>query len=451
MKKILFIFLSVLLSVSSFSQKRDTVSVVRSKTLTAFGKVIGDSVSRMIDSDGGKISSPDGKMELIIPPNALLSKTNISITPVENLAPGGSIGAYKLEPSEIEFKQPAKIIYHYKDSDYNGSNQNLQSIAFQDKTGQWYRLKKVFIDTAQKTITGDLTHFSVWATFDYAQILPSSARVRVGKTKSLSIVINWPSGGPTNSSSAPGVEDDLASPPPSQLVIVWQVNSVPGGNAVDGTIAGDNSGASYTAPNSIPERNPVAVTAEAEANAPIGNIIFHSLKLVSNITIIDNSYLITVSGYNKQSTLRCTITSLDTGSCILQLNGRRSKLEDIKNMNQKIVVTSCPCNVRELNPGRSVGPINIVGASRIDVVPANPPQKPYASVTIYFTRSTGIIAGFAVDPCQGSPGTSWPAMPFPALPAVLQFEAKPGEQTLMKGGDANNGFEVKVKRLDEDH
>jgi hypothetical protein len=119
-------------------------------------------------------------------------------------------------------------------------------------------------------------------------------------------------------------------------------------------------------------------------------------------------------------------------------------------MDIKVNIVSCPCNVRELNPGNNLGPVNIVGASKIDVVPANPPQKPFASVTIYFVRNYGIVPGMAVDPCGGNAGASAPPFPLLALPVALQFEAKDEEQTIMKGGDKNNWFEVRVRPIKAD-
>ena len=36
----------------------------------------------------------------------------------------------------------------------------------QDDKGQWYGLKEFTLDTVVKTITGNINHFSVWATYD---------------------------------------------------------------------------------------------------------------------------------------------------------------------------------------------------------------------------------------------------------------------------------------------
>ncbi|HEY7161434.1 MAG TPA: hypothetical protein VH815_09240, partial [Acidobacteriota bacterium] len=225
----------------------------------------------------------------------------------------------------------------------------------------------------------------------------------------------------------------------------------PGGSAVVGTISSvygqSIRNAKYTAPASIPDRNPVAVSAEV-TNITWNGRTYSKLKLVSNITVFDKSYEITVIGYNKQHTGTCTLSGIDSSTCILQLNGSRSKLQDIQNMNYKLTISGCPCKVTEVNAGSAIGPVNIVGATKIDIVPANPPQKPYAFVTIYFTRSFGSIPAMQGDPC-GHKANSSEAMSFVAVPPVLMFEAKDEPYTVAKqGGD--NGFEIKVRPLKED-
>lgn len=452
MKK-LFLLTSLASCLNAFAQT-DSIEIVKAPTLTEIGKPVGEKKIEKMNKDGGKLISPDGRMELIIPPGSLPSKTNISIQATTNMAPGGRGISYQLEPSGIQFLQPAQIIFHYTDKDFDGSMETLQGISFQDEKGQWYRLKNPSLDTINKTISGNITHFSTWGLFDFCEIKPAAARVKVGKKLSLSIIINYPPGDPSAHSTGANDDDILAAPAAKLAAVVktWAANGVTGGNNIYGTISPVHGNqVTFTAPATVPDRNPVDVTAEANASFEIDGAKFNKLKLVSHITIIDKSYEITVTGYNKQNVLQCTITSQDTSTCILQLNGSKSKLQDIQNMNFKVTISNCPCNVRELNPGQSKGPVNIIGATKIDVVPANPPQKPYATVTIYFIRNMGMIGGMAVDPCAGHGGTSFPAMPFPAVPFVLQFDAKDEEQTIMKGGDDKNGFEVKVKRIDPDN
>ena len=41
----------------------------------------------------------------------------------------------------------------------------------QDDKGQWYGLNKFTLDTVAKTISGNINHFSVWATYDKLKLI----------------------------------------------------------------------------------------------------------------------------------------------------------------------------------------------------------------------------------------------------------------------------------------
>lgn len=441
-------FLSILFfaaHVAVFAQE-DSMQVVTAPTLTEKGKPAGEKISQKINKDGGKLVSADGRVELLIPPDAVSSKTNISIQPVTNtLAPGSAL-AYELQPAGITFQKPLQITFHYSDKEAAGLMPQLKAIAWQDETGQWYQLDNSVVDTLNKTITGNITHFSTWVFFDSFLLQPTSARVKVNKQLDLIIVCTLP-----KPETAGGVITDGTLP--QSIKFLTYVDGIRGGNAVVGktsaVIGKSIRNVKYTSPASVPDNNPVALSVEA-TNIRWNGRNYSRLKLISNITIYDKSYEIKVTGHNKENVLQCVITSFDTSTCILQLNGNKTKLVDIQNMNQKITISNCQCNVRELNPGGSTGPVNIVGAAKITVTPANPPQKPFATVMIYFIRNMGVIAGMAVDPCLGHNGASVPGMPLPAVPFVLQFDAKDEEQTIMEGGDDKNGFKVTVKPLKED-
>jgi hypothetical protein len=198
----------------------------------------------------------------------------------------------------------------------------------------------------------------------------------------------------------------------------------------------------------VPDDNPVALSVEA-SNITFNRKNYSKLKLVSNITIFDKSYLVTILGYNKQHVGKCTVSSIDSSSFILQLNGKKSKLVEIQNMNDKVTSSGCICEVTEINAGNNSGPINIAGASKIDVVPAEPPQKPYAFITIYFIRTIGVMPGWHAPPCGHTNDVVTPPMPLPAVPFVLVFEAKDEEYVVAKEG-TDNGFEIKVKPVKED-
>ncbi len=434
-----------LLQVSStLLAQDDSIPIIQAPTRTAIGKAAGEKVSARFSREGGRLHSQDGRLELVIPEGALGSRTTISIQPVENTLNPGGPPTYALLPSGVNFARPLQLIFHYTRRESPWITPQLRGIAWQDETGQWYRLENTVLDSAAMTISGLITHFSHWSYFDAFTLTPSRATVKVGKRLPMQIICT---GVPTPGGGTVLTGESL----PTHLSLGTYVDGVRGGSAATGTVTGVSGNAlQFTAPGSVPDRNPVAVSVEAHANFTLNGTRFTRLKLVSYVTIVDHSFLITVSGHNTQNTLGCVITALDTSTCVLQLNGSRSRVQDLQNMNYRLDVKSCPCNLREVNPGGNIGPVNIAGAARIDVQPANPPQKPFATVTIYFIRNFGMISGMSIDPCGGQPGLTVPGMPILAVPLVLQFEAKPEEQVLKQGGDERNGFEVRVSPLEGD-
>jgi hypothetical protein len=117
-------------------------------------------------------------------------------------------------------------------------------------------------------------------------------------------------------------------------------------------------------------------------------------------------------------------------------------------MNVQVTSGGCRCEVTEINKGNNIGPINIAGITKVDVVPAHPPEKPYAFITVYFTRNMGVMPGWHAPPCGHTNDVVTPSMALPAVPFVIPFEARDDAYTVMKqGGD--NGFEIKVRPVDK--
>lgn len=110
----------------------DSIDIKFAPTLTDLGKPVGEKLSQKIDKDGGKLVSPDGRMELIIPQDALSKKTNISIQPVINTLSPGKGSAYQLEPSGVTLQKPLQVIFHYSQKESPGELPDLRGIAWQD-------------------------------------------------------------------------------------------------------------------------------------------------------------------------------------------------------------------------------------------------------------------------------------------------------------------------------
>ena len=170
-------FLMLLYSINSFGQNDKTTATLK-PYITPAGDPFGDIVSAKLSIKGGKLTSADNGLEVIVPTNALDSEVNISIQSTHNELNENNEGAYQLEPSGIQFKKPVQLIFHYSDD-----NADIKSIAWQDDKGQWHHFKKIAIDTLQKTLSCLVPHFSRWARFDVLYILPKETTVKVNKTR----------------------------------------------------------------------------------------------------------------------------------------------------------------------------------------------------------------------------------------------------------------------------
>src|SRR5690242_13074401 len=98
-------------------------------TPTAVGTPVGSPSTATIDGSGGSLTSPDGRLEVIIPAGALSAETSISIQPVTNEAPLGAGLSYSLTPHGQQFTKPATIRFHYTEEDVLGSDDLSLAVA----------------------------------------------------------------------------------------------------------------------------------------------------------------------------------------------------------------------------------------------------------------------------------------------------------------------------------
>ncbi len=465
MKKILA-FLFLLISINAVSQTEVAEDTTAKPAITAIGKPNGKLTEMKIGKQGGSLISSDGKIKLIIPEEAVSKKLLFAIQPITNTMPNGNGLAYRLEPSGIQFKQPVQLIFHYDEEQIKDSLQLLLGIAMQDDKGQWYGLNKTELDTVTKIISGSINHFSVWSSFSELKIEPEYARVKVNKTKQLTI---------TNVSASPASsgDDDLLSPLLRKKIpgrIIWHANEILNGNSAVGTIAAiTRTFANYKAPAQVPVKNPVAVTATllgvVYKTKIKGQVItFENLKLVSNILVFDDAYEVTmiseVIDPGTGSALD-SVTYRDTGSFVISLNGNQARI--IERVNRNITAAlnysgGCCYNYTILKPGH--GNIHIAGTPVIKVTPSLASARG-ATVEVSFSRVSSIFTLFRVTcQCPGDKapmnidngrGVTMMAAILPTQPIYVKFEAKEGEQTLWEQGTPGGQLYSKctVKQLQE--
>lgn len=104
-------------------------------TVTPVGTPIGEVSRKTIDAAGGKLTSADGTIEIIIPAGALNTATEISIQPISNELASGVGTAYRLTPHGEQFNKPVTITFHYKEEEVLNTVPELLAIAYQDEKG----------------------------------------------------------------------------------------------------------------------------------------------------------------------------------------------------------------------------------------------------------------------------------------------------------------------------
>jgi hypothetical protein len=149
----------------------------------------------------------------------------------------------------------------------------------------------------------------------------------------------------------------------------------------------------------------------------------------------------------------------DTGSFVVSLNGKDTKIIEKVNKNTTAELDyKGKCTIIQLKPGS--GNVHILGVQSIKVTP---PASPNGNswIEIIFKHSPSIMPLLKIT-CppigNGSPTTITTAQAnammfsIPAFPQLVKFEAKEGEQTILKIGEEGGELFLKitVKQIKED-
>ncbi len=133
--------------------------------VTVAGTPLGSAVSGKIGPAGGTLITSDGKGEFVFPAGALNNSTDIVIQPLISNIPLAIGNAYRLLPENTQFINPVILKYHYSPDELEGTFPEAIFIADQNAEGIWQAHGNVTTDTANKTISAKLFHFSDWGLF----------------------------------------------------------------------------------------------------------------------------------------------------------------------------------------------------------------------------------------------------------------------------------------------
>jgi hypothetical protein len=233
---------------------------------TPIGDTAGAPVSASIGPTGGSLTSSDGRVQLVIPAGALSQTTIITIQPIINLCPGGIGLAYDLQPTGTKFSTPASLIFHYSDSDVNGTEPLLITSVFQDSANAWeFNDTEKDVDSINKKISFEIDHFC--ANGFIAEIVVSSRPTSVKENQTSQVKVQqWIV--PKDLGSYKGGKfvqsrSDIAN----SLVTNWLVRNYANASGDPGTITGNGSAAVYLAPSNIDKDKSVEVS--CNINVPV--------------------------------------------------------------------------------------------------------------------------------------------------------------------------------------
>ncbi|MEO7049081.1 MAG: hypothetical protein ABI091_27500 [Ferruginibacter sp.] len=472
MKKIFLLIGIIGIGYCTYAQTGEAKDTIAKPVITAVGKPDGAKTAIKINKGGSSLQSSDGIIELIIPEGAVPKNTTISIQPITNLMANGNGKAYRLEPSGIQFKKPLQLIFHYDEEEIKDSMQLLAGIAMQDNSGQWLSLKNLKIDTVAKTISGNIKHFSDWANFMKIKLYPFESRLKVKKIMPLAIdLISSEDDELVN--LTPAETDDLAPLKKKRkkmpFTTTWMANGIVNGNlSTTGKIhVGNEKLINYEAPATLPRKNPVDITADLKGLSYTTkvngmSITLQELHLNSKILVYDNAYEVTIVHKIKELSNSSEIGAAnytDTGSCVISINGKDSKIIEKVNKNTHASLNySGKCIVTQLKSG--AGTVHIIGAQSIKIIPPESPDG-NAWVAIEFIKAPTILPllNFKCPPVGGhgdwytgnnATANSMAALIMQAYPQRIKFEAKEGEQTILEINDSTIEVKITVKKLKEE-
>lgn len=225
--------------------------------VTPVGVTLGEPIAqKTIGENGGFIQSRDGRVSVEFPAGALAGDQQISIETITDENPLGTQKAYRLQPHNIDFEKPVKIVFHYQEEDHIHSVPEALAIATQDAQGIWQIQGGAELNKSAQTLSVTTTHFSDWSFFESFRLNPVSKVVSVNATVQLELT---------------SIADLFVPLVPGQQTPIGEPVSLTPGFVKKWTLSGagnlqsQGAKATYKAPATVPNApNPVAVTVEVE-------------------------------------------------------------------------------------------------------------------------------------------------------------------------------------------
>lgn len=263
------VLVSLLIGASGCKKKAETsVSHFKPKYVpTEKGTNTGTAATQTIDSNGGKVSSADGRIDVTIPAGVFTTATQVTIQPITNTAPNGLGVGYRLLPEGTTFSQPATVTFHLDQVQAAGIGSAF--VISQHADGLWYSQPHQVRDSSAATVSVPAKHFSDWTLATTVLLKPQKTRVKASQTANFTATIittkDVDTGDPELAN--PLGDDEVTVPTEENLTNQlahstpsWQVNGVNGGTDTFGHVSDSNMTGNYKAPSVPPKPSEVTVS-----------------------------------------------------------------------------------------------------------------------------------------------------------------------------------------------
>jgi hypothetical protein len=243
----------------------------------------------LVAADGGTVTSFDGRLCVTLAPDALSADATVSITMIENAAPGGLGPAYELDAGGVSFTS-ATITGTFGEADLVGTAPGAIRLASQGADGTWTAAGDATV-TPTTDVSGNptggtvsvvVTHFSPWTMLWGWQLQPTDTDVPTGSTALLTVIGCWNE----QDTFAGQWTGTPCKPDDMQYLIVASVNGIEGGNSTVGTVTVNPAtdpvthSVTYHAPSAVPSPATVAVSVVLKVAGSSTK-----LELISHVTV----------------------------------------------------------------------------------------------------------------------------------------------------------------------
>ena len=256
--------------------------------VTSVGIPTASAEQKTIGPSGGVFTTPDGSLSIETTAGAVAAETNFSVTPITGHCPLSPEYAWRIEPHHVTLSKPAKLSFRYSDDDTVGTLRALMAVAYQDENKKWRSAKIVAHDTAARKITVETNHFSDWSLYAAFRLISERNFVPPNGTTDLKVsaVKNGIEPYINGDLYIPNPDDFLSQEDLGKYIEDWQ-------KAGEGTLIPNVTNATYVAPSTLPDINPVAISVYLKNVSAKYKLVI----LVANIVVgADNGVIVRIDG-----------------------------------------------------------------------------------------------------------------------------------------------------------